>query len=61
MLQFYQDVNWPVFPEITEALREFDKAYLIKIMSQCLPFIGYPRTLNALRCINEVAAKKEEK
>ena len=29
MLQFYQDVNWPVFPEITEALREFDKAYLI--------------------------------
>ena len=38
-----------------------DKAFLIKIISQCLPFIGYPRTLNALRCINEVAAKKEEK
>ena len=38
-----------------------DKKFLIKIISQCLPFIGYPRTLNALRCINEVAAKKEEK
>ena len=38
-----------------------DKAFLIKIISQCLPFIGYPRTLNALRCINEAAAKKEEK
>ena len=36
------------------------KAFLIKIISQCLPFIGYPRTLNALRCINEVAAKKEK-
>ncbi len=31
-----------------------DKAFLIKILSRCLPFIGYPRSLNALRCINEV-------
>ncbi|MDD3796331.1 MAG: carboxymuconolactone decarboxylase family protein [Lachnospiraceae bacterium] len=30
-----------------------DKKFLISIISQCLPFIGYPRTLNALRCINE--------
>lgn len=30
-----------------------DKAFLIKIISQCLPFIGYPRSLNALRCVNE--------
>lgn len=30
-----------------------DKEFLIKIISQCLPYIGYPRTLNALRCINE--------
>jgi 4-carboxymuconolactone decarboxylase len=30
-----------------------DKAFLIKVISQCLPFIGYPRSLNALRCINE--------
>ena len=35
-----------------------DKAFLIKIISACLPFIGYPRTLNALRIINE--ATKEE-
>lgn len=32
-----------------------DKAFLIKIISQCLPFIGYPRSLNALHCVNEAA------
>ena len=32
-----------------------DKQYLIRIISNNVPFIGYPRTLNALRCINEVA------
>lgn len=31
-----------------------DKAYLINVLSQCLPFIGYPRSLNALQCIREV-------
>lgn len=36
-----------------------DKLFLIKIISQCLPFIGYPRSLNALRCVNEAAAKSE--
>ena len=30
-----------------------DKIFLIKIISQCLPYIGYPRSLNALRCVNE--------
>lgn len=30
-----------------------DKAFLIKVVSQCLPFIGYPRSLNALRCVND--------
>lgn len=30
-----------------------DKEFLIKIISQCLPFIGYPRSLNALRCVND--------
>ncbi|KAK8839045.1 hypothetical protein M9Y10_032511 [Tritrichomonas musculus] len=30
-----------------------DKEFLIKIVTQCLPFIGYPRSLNALRCIEE--------
>lgn len=32
-----------------------DKDFLIKVLSQCMPYIGYPRTLNALRCINEAA------
>ena len=29
------------------------KKYLINIASQCVPYIGYPRTLNALRCIQD--------
>ena len=32
-----------------------DKEFLIQVLSQCLPYIGYPRSLNALRCINEAA------
>ncbi len=35
-----------------------DKAFLIKVISQCLPYIGYPRSLNALRCVNEAAAQQ---
>lgn len=34
------------------------KAFLIDVVSQCLPYIGYPRSLNALRCINEAVAAK---
>ncbi len=34
-----------------------DKAFLIKVISQCLPYIGYPRSLNAVRCVNEAAAQ----
>lgn len=33
-----------------------DKDFLIRIVSQCLPYIGYPRSLNAIACVNEVAA-----
>ena len=36
-----------------------DKALLIKIISQCLPFIGYPRSLNALSCVNKASEKTE--
>lgn len=32
-----------------------DKAFLIKVVSQCLPYIGYPRSLNALTCIQKAA------
>lgn len=31
-----------------------DRKFLIAIASQCMPYIGYPRTLNVLRCIDEV-------
>lgn len=36
-----------------------DKAFLIQLISQCLPFIGYPRTLNALTVINKAAEEQE--
>lgn len=32
-----------------------DKEFLIKVVSQCLPYIGYPRSLNAITCINKAA------
>lgn len=32
-----------------------DKKFLIKVVSQCLPYIGYPRSLNAISCINQAA------
>ena len=32
-----------------------DRQRLLSVITQLLPFIGYPRTLNALRAINEVA------
>lgn len=34
-----------------------DKLFLIRAVSQCIPYIGYPRALNALRCVNEAAEK----
>jgi 4-carboxymuconolactone decarboxylase len=30
-----------------------DREFLIKVVSQCLPYIGYPRSLNAIAAINE--------
>lgn len=32
-----------------------DKAFLTRVVSQCLPYIGYPRSLNAMRCIEQAA------
>ncbi|MFV0559564.1 MAG: carboxymuconolactone decarboxylase family protein [Enterococcus sp.] len=34
-----------------------DKEFLIKVVSQLVPFIGYPRSLNALACV-DVASNK---
>jgi 4-carboxymuconolactone decarboxylase len=31
-----------------------DKEILLGVVTQLLPYVGYPRTLNAVRCINEV-------
>ena len=32
-----------------------DKQFLIDVISQCLSYIGYPRSLNALSCVNQAA------
>ena len=34
-----------------------DKEFLIKVISQCIPYIGYPRSLNALSCVNNAAER----
>lgn len=31
------------------------REFLIAVISQCMPYIGYPRTLNAIACINKAA------
>ena len=31
------------------------KDFLIHVVSQCLPYIGYPRSLNAIACVNKAA------
>ena len=35
-----------------------DSNFLISVISQCMPYIGYPRTLNALNCIKEITEAK---
>ena len=37
---------------MTDFAREFHKKMLPDV-SQCLPYIGYPQSLNALGCINK--------
>lgn len=32
-----------------------DKQFLMDVVSQCLPYIGYPRSLNALNCVEKAA------
>ena len=36
------------------------KAFLIGVVSQILPYIGYPRSLNAISCVNAAAQKMGE-
>ena len=30
-----------------------DKDFLVRVVSQCLPYVGYPRSLNAMSCIQK--------
>ena len=35
-----------------------DKDVLLAVVTQLLPYIGYPRTLNAIACLNEVIPER---
>jgi 4-carboxymuconolactone decarboxylase len=37
-----------------------NKETLLSVVTQLLPYIGYPRTLNAMRCLNEVLPEEEK-
>jgi 4-carboxymuconolactone decarboxylase len=37
-----------------------DRSILNDLITQLLPWVGYPRTLNALKCLNEVATPSTE-
>ena len=36
------------------------RATLMAVITQLLPFMGYPRTLNAMRCLNEVVPESKQ-
>lgn len=31
------------------------KDFLLRVITQCLPYVGYPRNLNAVSCVNKTA------
>lgn len=37
-----------------------DQQFLIRVVSQCLPYIGYPRSLNAITCINKATENRQK-
>lgn len=37
-----------------------DREFLIRVVSQCLPYIGYPRSLNAITCIQKADEMRKE-
>jgi 4-carboxymuconolactone decarboxylase len=37
-----------------------DKETLLSVVTQLLPYVGYPRTLNAIRCLNEVIPENQK-
>lgn len=38
-----------------------DRQTIIDLMTQLLPYVGYPRTLNAINCLNEILPYQSEK
>ncbi len=36
-----------------------DRDFLVRVVSQCLPYIGYPRSLNAIACIDRAAEARK--
>lgn len=38
-----------------------DKDFLVRVVSQCLPYIGYPRSLNAIACVGKAMEEYPEK
>ncbi len=37
-----------------------DEAFMVDVVSQCLPYIGYPRSLNALRCLSAAVEQSKD-
>ena len=37
-----------------------DRDFLIRVVSQCLPYVGYPRSLNAVNCVQAAAEEMED-
>jgi len=35
-----------------------DRQILINLVTQLVPYVGYPRTLNAINCLNEILLYK---
>lgn len=56
-MEMKENVNFNVWPK-GQLNSAYDKDKLIAVISSILPFIGYPRTLNALNCIRSVEADK---
>lgn len=36
-----------------------DRELLIDMMTQLIPYVGYPRVLNAINCLNEIFPSKQ--
>lgn len=52
----YQATDYPGYGRALPFLHATnDAAFLTKVVLQCLPYIGYPRSLNAMGCIAKAA------